>query len=76
MHHAPILWIFRLAVGTSHFWSCSMATPEMMPRIASNAEVYGQVAQGPLAGVPIAGEVLPELRDAFIGKQTESTVNT
>jgi hypothetical protein len=53
-----------------------MATPEMMPRIASNAEVYGQVAQGPLAGVPIAGEVLPGLRDAFIGRQTGSTVNT
>lgn len=26
-----------------------------MPRIASNAEVYGHVAEGPLKGVPIAG---------------------
>lgn len=28
---------------------------EMLPRICSNAEVYGHVQDGPLAGVPIAG---------------------
>lgn len=27
----------------------------MLPRICSNAEVYGHVRDGPLAGVPIAG---------------------
>jgi glycerol kinase len=31
------------------------APAAMMPRIASNAEVYGHVAAGPLAGVPISG---------------------
>ena len=28
---------------------------DMLPRICSNAEVYGHVREGPLAGVPIAG---------------------
>lgn len=46
--HLPFLELFK-------------AMPEMMPRIASNAEVYGWVAEGPLAGVPIAGELLLEL---------------
>jgi glycerol kinase len=32
------------------------APAAMLPRIASNAEVYGHVAAGPLAGVPISGE--------------------
>ena len=31
-------------------------TEAMLPRICSNAEVYGHVSGGPLAGVPIAGE--------------------
>ena len=31
-------------------------TETMLPRIRSNAEVYGHVQGGPLAGVPIAGE--------------------
>jgi hypothetical protein len=31
------------------------APASIMPRIVSNAEVYGAVAEGPLAGVPIAG---------------------
>ena len=28
---------------------------DMLPRICSNAEVYGRIRDGPLAGVPIAG---------------------
>jgi glycerol kinase len=28
---------------------------DMLPDIRSNAEVYGRVAEGPLAGVPISG---------------------
>lgn len=40
--HTPFLSLFRMPPG-------------IMPRIASNAEVYGHVAEGPLAGVPIAG---------------------
>lgn len=28
---------------------------DMLPRICSNAEVYGHIRDGPLAGVPIAG---------------------
>lgn len=31
-------------------------TEAMLPRICSNAEVYGHIKEGPLAGVPIAGE--------------------
>lgn len=31
---------------------------DMLPHICSNAEVYGTVKEGPLAGVPIAGERL------------------
>ncbi len=31
---------------------------DMLPRICSNAEVYGHVRDGPLAGVPIAGTSL------------------
>lgn len=34
-------------------------THDMLPRICSNAEVYGTVREGPLAGVPIAGEPMP-----------------
>jgi glycerol kinase len=40
--HAPTLALFG-------------APAAIMPRIASNAEVYGHVAAGPLAGVPISG---------------------
>src|SRR5258708_20377456 len=29
---------------------------EMLPRICSSSEVYGNVAAGPLAGVPVAGD--------------------
>lgn len=42
--HHPTLQLFK-------------APPGIMPRIASNAEVYGHVAEGPLAGVPISGGV-------------------
>ena len=28
---------------------------DMLPRICSNAEVYGRISDGPLAGIPIAG---------------------
>ena len=31
-------------------------TEDMLPAIRSNAEVYGHVQEGPLAGVPIAGD--------------------
>ena len=34
---------------------------DMLPRICSNAEVYGRIRDGPLAGVPIAG-ALPSIR--------------
>jgi glycerol kinase len=40
--HQPYLRLFGAPAG-------------IMPRIASNAEVYARVAGGPLAGVPIAG---------------------
>lgn len=40
--HAPFLQLFKAPLA-------------IMPRIASNAEVYGHVAEGPLKGVPIAG---------------------
>lgn len=33
----------------------------MLPRICSNAEVYGHVRDGPLVGVPIAGTYNPLL---------------
>ncbi|KAF6261584.1 hypothetical protein COO60DRAFT_1268650 [Scenedesmus sp. NREL 46B-D3] len=44
------------------------APPAMMPRIASNAEVYGHVAAGPLAGVPIAG-CLGDQMAALLGQR-------
>ncbi len=40
--HTPFLELFKAPLS-------------IMPRIASNAEVYGHVAEGPLKGVPIAG---------------------
>jgi glycerol kinase len=42
--HDPFLSLFKMP-------------PAIMPRIVSNAEVYGHVAEGPLKGVPIAGGV-------------------
>lgn len=41
--HEPFLQLFKIPPG-------------IMPRIVSNAEVYGHVAEGPLKGVPIAGK--------------------
>lgn len=39
-----------------------------LPRIVSNAEVYGHVREGPLAGVPIAG-CLGDQQAAMLGEQ-------
>ena len=36
-------------------------TADMLPTIRSNAEVYGHVREGPLAGVPIAGAPCAQL---------------
>jgi glycerol kinase len=41
--------------------------PAMLPRIASSSEVYGHVAAGPLAGVPLAG-VLGDQQAALVGQ--------
>ena len=40
--HAPTLRYFEIPIST-------------LPEIRSNAEMYGRIASGPLAGVPIAG---------------------
>jgi len=39
----------------------------MLPRIASSSEVYGHVAAGPLAGVPVAGD-LGDQQAALVGQ--------
>ncbi len=39
----------------------------MLPRICSSSEVYGKVAAGPLAGVPIAG-ILGDQQSALVGQ--------
>ena len=39
----------------------------MLPRIASSSEVYGVVASGPLAGVPLAGD-LGDQQAALVGQ--------
>jgi len=39
----------------------------MLPRIASSSEVYGQVAAGPLFGVPLAGD-LGDQQAALVGQ--------
>jgi glycerol kinase len=38
-----------------------------LPRIASSSEVYGRIASGPLAGVPIAG-ILGDQQAALVGQ--------
>ena len=43
--HGPTLKLFGLR-------------EDMLPSIKSNAEVYGDIKEGPLAGIPIAGAVL------------------
>ena len=40
--HAPFLQLFNMPL-------------DALPRIVSNAEIYGHVAEGPLTGVPISG---------------------
>jgi glycerol kinase len=39
----------------------------VLPRIASSSEVYGEVASGPLAGLPIAG-ILGDQQAALVGQ--------
>jgi glycerol kinase len=39
----------------------------VLPRIASSSEIYGQVASGPLKGVPIAG-ILGDQQAALVGQ--------
>jgi glycerol kinase len=39
----------------------------MLPRIASSSEVYGMIASGPLAGVPLAGD-LGDQQAALVGQ--------
>ena len=50
-------------------------TEDMLPRICSNAEVYGHVKEGPLAGVPIAGgaeiQCLPTEGQASLGQAAD-----
>jgi glycerol kinase len=41
--------------------------PAMLPRIASSSEVYGHVVTGPLAGVPLAGD-LGDQQAALVGQ--------
>jgi glycerol kinase len=40
---------------------------EILPRIASSSEVYGRAAEGPLAGVPVAG-ILGDQQAALVGQ--------
>jgi glycerol kinase len=40
---------------------------EMLPRIASSSELYGQVAAGPLQGVPVSG-ILGDQQAALVGQ--------
>ncbi|PSC73566.1 Glycerol kinase [Micractinium conductrix] len=53
--HQPTLELFGVA-------------PRMLPQIRSNAEVYGTVKDGPLAGVPIAG-CLGDQQAAMVGQR-------
>ncbi|PZN34634.1 MAG: glycerol kinase [Proteobacteria bacterium] len=41
--------------------------PAILPRIASSSEVYGRIARGPLAGVPLAG-ILGDQQAALVGQ--------
>lgn len=40
---------------------------QMLPRIASSSEVYGEVAEGPFKGVPVAG-ILGDQQAALVGQ--------
>eukprot|EP00879_Flechtneria_rotunda_P029111 GHRR01031379.1.p1 GENE.GHRR01031379.1~~GHRR01031379.1.p1 ORF type:complete len:108 (+),score=28.42 GHRR01031379.1:851-1174(+) len=53
--HEPTLKLFQ-------------APRSMMPRIVSNAEVYGHVSEGPLKGAPIAG-CLGDQMAALLGQR-------
>jgi glycerol kinase len=53
-------------------WDAEMMTAfripaAMLPRIASSSELYGQVAAGPLVGVPLAGD-LGDQQAALVGQ--------
>ena len=52
--HNPFLDLFHI-------------TLEMLPKIVSNAETYGMVAEGPLKGIPIAG-CLGDQMAAMLGR--------
>lgn len=41
--------------------------PQILPRICSSSEVYGRIAEGPLAGVPVAG-ILGDQQAALVGQ--------
>jgi glycerol kinase len=46
----------------------AFSVPEqILPRICSSSEVYGRIAEGPLAGVPIAG-ILGDQQAALVGQ--------
>ena len=53
--HAPFLPLFDMPL-------------DALPRIVSNAEVYGHVAEGPLTGVPISG-CLGDQMAAVLGEE-------
>jgi glycerol kinase len=40
---------------------------QVLPRICSSSEVYGRIAEGPLAGVPVAG-ILGDQQAALVGQ--------
>ncbi|HKD79954.1 MAG TPA: glycerol kinase GlpK [Candidatus Angelobacter sp.] len=60
----------------------AFAIPErILPRICSSSEVYGRIAEGPLAGVPVAG-ILGDQQAALVGQtcfkrgETKNTYGT
>ena len=57
--HVPFLPLFDMS-------------QEALPRIMSNAEVFGHVAEGPLTGVPISG-CLGDQMAAVLGEQDRTT---
>jgi glycerol kinase len=58
-------------LDTLHWSGGILATfgipPALLPRIASSSEVYGHVSAGPLAGVPLAGD-LGDQQAALVGQ--------
>lgn len=59
--HKPFLELFRVPLSA-------------LPRIVSNSEVYGHVAEGPLRGVPVAG-CLGDQMAALLGACAASSGN-